>query len=97
MYKDSVPERCGHVRTEILKQGVEREFLLDTDIEVPHGGGGFWAGVAVGSPVSPASGASGCADLPEAYPKIKIHHRTRSPSCLLRSACALVCQGVTLP
>ena len=44
-------------------------------------------GVAIASPTSPASG---CADLPEAYPKIKIHHRTRSPTCLLRSACTPV-------
>lgn len=50
-------------------------------------------GAAVGSPTSPARGVSGCADLPEAYPKIKIHHRTRSATCLLRSACALVLSG----
>ena len=27
--------------TEILKQGVEREFFLDADVAVPHGGGEF--------------------------------------------------------
>src|SRR6266480_2970908 len=43
-------QKCTRIRyqsaavtsgTEILKQGVEREFPLDTDVEVPHGRGGF--------------------------------------------------------
>src|SRR6266496_5722738 len=40
-YMFQVPERCSHLRTEVLEQGVEGELLLDAEVVVPHDVGEF--------------------------------------------------------